>query len=90
MKKTCILGIIKAVSRGGGIGRRAALRWLWALAYAGSSPALGTILRQAQDGTGCSLAAKAPRLGRGDRRFESGHPDHLSIKAPVGLFCAVT
>ena len=25
--------------------------------------------------TGCSLVAKAPALGAGDRRFESGHPD---------------
>jgi hypothetical protein len=25
--------------------------------------------------TGCGLVGKAPRLGRGDPRFESGHPD---------------
>ena len=37
----------------------------------GSSPSLGT--------TGCGLDGKAPRLGRGDPQFESGHPDHSTL-----------
>ena len=39
---------------------------------AGSNPAAQTIFS-----SGCSLVAKAPDLGSGDRRFESCHPHHL-------------
>ncbi len=58
---------IHMLSRGGEMVYARALRALECITHAGPSPALGT--------TECGSDGRAPRLGRGGPRFESGHSD---------------